>query len=161
MDELKLARCPFCGGRPEYRTTNYVGAPWGHVGLDAMGTTIVCKHCGCTIPSRTATEDAEKAWNTRAERTCWYLPDEHRNIWDKDDIEWECEEAECFDGSDCSCSECGYTMMGVDDGWFDYEDTDSPNGLIEGCVPVPLFKFCPNCGARVERLVPVWRVVKQ
>ena len=63
----KLKKCPFCGGRPEYRVTNYVGAPWSNVGLDALGTTIVCTDCGCTIPSKMATDDAEVAWNRRAD----------------------------------------------------------------------------------------------
>lgn len=41
------------------------------------------------------------------------------------------------------CSVCGYEMVTGDDGWFDYERKEHGNRLI------PLFDYCPNCGARV------------
>lgn len=93
--------------------------------------------------------------------TCQYLPDEHIRLWDENDVEWECIAAEDMDGSNCSCSECGYTMMGGCYGWFDYEDVNSPNGIIRSMVPVPRFNYCPNCGRKVERLVPLWRRVEE
>ena len=94
--------------------------------------------------------------------TCQYLPNEHRSIWDAEDVEWECVCACDPDGCDCSCSECGYTMLGTDDyGWFDWVDLEGPNGIIPEAVPVPRFRFCPNCGAEVQRLVPLWRKVEE
>ena len=120
-DSQRLLDCPFCGGQPEYRTTSYIGAPWGHVGLDAMGTTIVCKHCGCTIPSKTATEDAEKAWNTRAERTCWYPATLGRSKAKSHPYGYE-PDTGAFDVTRCEC----------------------------GCLNDISATYCNNCGGEIE-----------
>ena len=64
MTELKP--CPLCGGDAEYRRTSQVKWPWDRVGCDAIGITVVCTRCGCTIPSDIVQERVAEHWNRRA-----------------------------------------------------------------------------------------------
>lgn len=67
-DEIKLERCPFCGGAAEWVTTQGVRAPWSMVCLDALGTSVQCRKCGCTVPSGMDLEEVRDRWNRRVDR---------------------------------------------------------------------------------------------
>lgn len=63
-DELKP--CPLCGGDAEWVTTQGIRSPWSMVMLDALGTSVQCSKCGCTVPSAMDFDDAKERWNRRA-----------------------------------------------------------------------------------------------
>lgn len=62
----KLKKCPLCGGIALYQPTTQIKAPWKPEGLDAMGVSVVCQTCGCTIPSELDADKAAGVWNKRA-----------------------------------------------------------------------------------------------
>lgn len=64
----ELLPCPLCGGDAEWVTTQGVRSPWSMVMLDALGTSVQCTRCGCTVPSKMSLDDARDAWNARAWR---------------------------------------------------------------------------------------------
>lgn len=75
--------------------------------------------------------------------TCTFRPDTYHPWFDDDDVEHETDCADedyCF----CQCSNCGDSMLGGPDGWFD----ESP-GEHGGYVLKPRFSYCPHCGAMV------------
>ena len=156
--DSELKPCPFCGGKPEmYQQT--IEPEW-------ETCMVICADCpaktcsgGYTVEE--SIDNAIELWNRRHVETCRYLPDSSSNWWDAEDVEWTCDEAEDpYNGGDCSCDKCGYTMMGGEDGWFDFEPLKTPDNVrVPGCVPVPRFEHCPNCGRKVERLVPKVRKV--
>lgn len=45
-----------------------------------------------------------------------------------------------------ACAECGCTLAGGEDGWF-----DEKRGDHGGIAYRPRFNFCPECGRMVER----------
>ncbi len=57
MDELKP--CPFCGGEAETIKSFLYGK--------VAGYTVSCKKCGCELKMYTSKQNAEKAWNRRAD----------------------------------------------------------------------------------------------
>lgn len=63
----ELKPCPLCGSDAKYEQTSQVRGPWSYAGLNAMGITVICTRCGCTIPSGMYQEDVTKRWNRRAE----------------------------------------------------------------------------------------------
>jgi hypothetical protein len=78
--------------------------------------------------------------------TCKYLPNVHAAWFDGNDEEHEDTNLEALGHSEnACCSFCGYEMMTGEEGWFDYERKEHGNRLI------PLFNYCPDCGARVVR----------
>lgn len=54
----KLKPCPFCGGEAEHIKTHLYGKVSGHF--------IACKKCECQIKIFSSKQNAEKAWNRRA-----------------------------------------------------------------------------------------------
>ena len=136
MSELR--ECPRCKGSVWLQRFNV------HPSLKAR---IICS-CGIEMRAskRDSVEDLIERWNTRAERTCNYFPDEYQTAFDENDDEIETGEASC-DGCDYSCDNCGFMMLGGDDGgWF----KETP-GEYGGWNYEPRFNYCPNCGARVTR----------
>jgi len=89
-------------------------------------------------------EAVRTAWNARAERTCHYFPDSMQVAFDENDEEIETGEA-YSDGCDYTCSACGFTMLGGEEGWFD----ETP-GEYGGWNYKARFNYCPNCGAKVS-----------
>lgn len=119
-----LKVCPFCGGEAkawEYEDEQDVFDP---ISLGWIDTRCIVYHCvGCEsceiVISRLSKDDAEAAWNTRAERTCEMV--------ELDDVSWD-EYAGVADGAR-RCSLCGALF------------------IRNGDVPRP--NYCPNCGAKV------------
>ena len=64
-DAIALRDCPICGGEAYYIDVSHVGAPWSGWGLDALGVTVSCGVCGCTIPSQMDMRSAAYSWNRR------------------------------------------------------------------------------------------------
>lgn len=133
----KLKPCPFCGGSVTREVIE------GRACIDCK--TCERHHWEADITCRYQGADGlVEWWNTRAERTCHYFPDEYQTAFDENDEEIETGEA-CADVCDYSCDVCGYTMLGGDEGgWF--EETPGEYG---GWNYKPRFDYCPNCGARV------------
>lgn len=78
--------------------------------------------------------------------TCKYSPITCATWFDDNDEEHEDTSLEALGNSENAyCSFCGYEMMTGEEGWFDYERKEHGNRLI------PLFNYCPDCGARVVR----------
>ena len=78
--------------------------------------------------------------------TCKYLPNVHAVWFDDNDEEHEDTSLEALKTSENAyCSFCGYEMMAGEEGWFELERDEHGNRLI------PLFNYCPDCGARVVR----------
>lgn len=144
MSELKP--CPKCWQPVKGYVTGGVAA----FGCGEYGYNVDCK-CGISFSTVCCFETPEEAeeygirqWNTRAERTCNYFPDEYQTAFDEKDEEIETGEAFC-DGCDYSCDNCGFTMLGGDEGgWF----KETP-GEYGGWNYRPRFNYCPNCGAKV------------
>ena len=67
MSELLLP-CPLCGADAEWVTTHGIRSPWSMVRLDALGTSVQCMECGCTIPAKMSLDEARDAWNRRVDR---------------------------------------------------------------------------------------------
>lgn len=65
MSELKP--CPFCGGEPDEYEGEYGNGIYCMKCGAMVGELI---HLGFNIAERVSYEQAAKAWNTRAERTC-------------------------------------------------------------------------------------------
>ena len=61
----ELPPCPFCGGDAEWVTTQGIRDPWSMVCLDALGTSVQCRECGCTVPSGVDLEEVRDRWNRR------------------------------------------------------------------------------------------------
>lgn len=121
-----------------------IGAYLPHwVGVDRMkdddnGMSVV------TAKEKTASSTLKKLADLIDHPTCEYLPCAHAIWYDDDGEEHEDTKLEALGTSeDACCSSCGYEMVTGDDGWFDYERKEHGNRLI------PLFDYCPNCGARV------------
>ena len=127
MGELKP--CPFCGGEADEYEGDY-------------GNGVYCMNCGAMVgepihlefrvTERVTYEQAIEAWNTRYERTC-------KNLAEPDEM---CDSPFC-------CSECGargpygeaiYAIGGCE------KDDD---GNVTFWDAWPMWRFCPNCGARV------------
>ena len=143
----ELGGCPKCG-RPVH--AKIIGGP-GALGGFEYGLDVECD-CGISYSTGCKFETHEEAielgiidWNTRAERTCNYFPDEYQTAFDEKDEEIETGEAFC-DGCDYSCDNCGFTMLGGDEGgWF----KETP-GEYGGWNYEPRFNYCPHCGAKIE-----------
>lgn len=120
-DSPSLRSCPFCGGEAH----TYRNHLW-HVGCERALN-------GCVTMSAFVTEaEAIEAWNTRAERTCENLA----NPEDADDLPFR-------------CSECG-ARSSYGDGTFHIGESFTLKGnrmLADACHA---WRYCPNCGARVE-----------
>lgn len=136
MTELKP--CPFCGGianvmQDRHYPKWFVGCNDDNcLGFSGLGWLYGSK------------QQAIEAWNTRYEPTCHYCPDVTNTAFDENDNEIETGEAHP-DGCDYSCSNCGNTMLGGDDGgWF-----DETEGEYGGWDYKPRFNYCPHCGAKV------------
>lgn len=61
----ELRPCPLCGGEAEWVTTQGVRPPWSMVCLDALGTSVQCRECGCTVPSGMDLGEVRDRWNRR------------------------------------------------------------------------------------------------
>lgn len=137
MSELseKLLPCPFCGSNKQ--TIKNVWGNWRFVA------------CECKAGGAPARDDAGaiKNWNTRAEKTCHFIPETMWSYEDEDGNEIDTELMSPFDDyGTASCSVCGMDMMTGDCGWFNEEE--QPNG---GIKLIPKFKYCPYCGAKVVK----------
>ena len=64
----ELLPCPLCGADAEWVTTHGIRSPWSMVRLDALGTSVQCMECGCTIPAKMSLDEARDAWNRRVDR---------------------------------------------------------------------------------------------
>ena len=42
-----------------------VRSPWSMACLDALGTSVQCRECGCTVPSGMDLEEVRERWNRR------------------------------------------------------------------------------------------------
>lgn len=67
MAGTKLLPCPFCGGEPDEYEGEYGNGVYCMKCGAMVGEPI---HLGFNIAERVSYEQAAKAWNTRAERTC-------------------------------------------------------------------------------------------
>ena len=65
MNGPELKPCPLCGGRADYLGTSQVRGAWATWGFDALGYTVVCTECGCTVPSGMSVEEVALRWNRR------------------------------------------------------------------------------------------------
>lgn len=139
MENSELKPCPFCKCDAGDMCVGVVKEQ-GHY---AVVCNSVLGGCGATAGFRETPELAIESWNTRAERTCEYLPDSLQVAFDENDEEIETGEADS-DGCDYSCSSCGFTMLGGEIGWF-----DETEGEYGGWKYAPRFNYCPNCGAKV------------
>ena len=92
---------------------------------------------------------------TLGRRTCAYEPDYTGfTWWDENDVEHYEEDSASDECWSASCNKCGFTMIVGDDGWFrgwdDIKVWDDEAGTEHhGILLEPIFKFCPNCGAKV------------
>lgn len=129
-EELKT--CPFCGGE---------GAMC--ICQDERICFVKCSACGAYSQAPKMTpDDAAAAWNARAGRTCRFEPEMTYSYWDEDDVEHETDLAD----GECEymlCSECGQMMH---EAWFEFERQECGGLSFD-----PQFRFCPGCGAEVER----------
>lgn len=102
------------------------------------------------------TTPAQAIAATVGEGTCHYIPDDTGFVW------WDENDEEHYEGGSASdecgsasCDKCGYEMMVGDDGWFNGWDEitewwEEDGSYHKGYVLTPRFKFCPNCGRRIE-----------
>ncbi len=74
-----------------------------------------------------------------------FLPELMASAYDGDGAEVECCEAAPGNLA-YACAECGCTLAGGEDGWF-----DEKRGDHGGIAYRPRFNFCPECGRMVER----------
>lgn len=116
MSDVKLKPCPFCGGEAS------INRPSGR-----MLFCVVCDDCDANGGYYFTEEDAARAWNDRAERTCRIV---------------EVETGELADYSDTDevifhCKSC-HAERGI----FSYDE----DGNVFSQRP----EYCPNCGARVK-----------
>lgn len=107
METLKP--CPFCGGEAHTIEPARYGKRWG----------VRCE-CGAFMGFKHTEAEAIKAWNTRAERTCYNKKDDYRHY---------------FKGYYFVCSECGWSIA------------NSGNAGLE--VACEMIRICPSCGAKV------------
>ena len=91
--------CPLCGGEAAYQEVGQVRGPWWPAGMDALGVTVVCRECGCTIPSFMDEERAAERWNLRVTRRAK-----------------PCRMELVFPGGLWRCSECGKRVYGLNVG---------------------------------------------
>lgn len=141
---MELKPCPFCGSEAIYLTfTRY---------YDREDTVCVfCNRCKSVVTvewneaeginDRTKAK-AVAAWNSRAERTC-------RNLAEPDEV----------NDRPFTCSECGASGP-YGEGTYHIAKTETVSkeladalGIAEGSVihsdAWPVWKYCPNCGAKV------------
>ena len=91
------------------------------------------------------------------EKTCQYEPDYTGfTWWDENDVEHYEEDSASDECWSASCNKCGFTMIVGDEGWFNGWDdikvwADEAGTEHHGILLEPIFKFCPNCGAKVVR----------
>ena len=113
MSELKS--CPFCGGE---------GIIWPF--REHPFYLAICKDgCGCQLGDFKTREEAIKAWNTRAERTCENITEKKR--------------ANQFECSKCHCI--------VEDAENYYVNVYERGKFFKGNTYD--WNYCPNCGAKV------------
>lgn len=140
-DETTLKPCPFCGG--EVKLTTYRDEGWeikceNHDWPKATwerplkDSDIAADIDMC---SWGLGEDAKAAlvaaWNARAERTC-------RNIAEPDEMS----------DKSFTCSECG-ARGPYGEGTYHIGGCDEVDGKVVFWDSWPVYKFCPNCGAKV------------
>ncbi len=116
MTNMELKPCPFCGGGAnawEYEDDQDVFDPTSLGWIDTRCITWYCVGCeSCEISiSRLSKDDAEAAWNARAERTCRMVP-----IW---------EEPDANGYMTCKCDVCGWMA--------DYAADSKPTGWCAKC----------------------------
>ena len=67
--DIELKPCPLCGSaNVKMHTTSQVRSCWSRIGWDAIGYTVECMDCGCTIPSDIGKNYAAATWNRRDEK---------------------------------------------------------------------------------------------
>lgn len=93
---VTLLSCPLCGGDAHFVQTTFLGSPWSRWGYDALGVSVACRLCGCTIPSRMYEGDAAADWNKRSREKASMRLVEAGGLWE--------------------CSLCGKTFRGVHKG---------------------------------------------
>lgn len=67
MEGIRLLPCPLCDGNARFEDTSSIRGPWSSWGMSALGYTVICCSCGCTIPSCMSKERAAEVWNRRAD----------------------------------------------------------------------------------------------
>ena len=141
----KLLPCPFCGCKSKIvqcddegnvRGEEYESNPWSGLGYRIVHESDDCPIYTCEdgynliYDSR---EEAVKAWNTRAERTCKFIHHECRHPNEKDpcgkyqDCEWSCAKDSLYCSS---CDKCVAVSFGEQ-------------------LKVKKYSFCPYCDAKV------------
>lgn len=120
---IELRACPFCGGEAHALQ-----------GRNDTMWRVGCDDCDCLGFSGLGwlyetDDDAARAWNRRAERTCRISERKQRL-------------GQTQIGVEKSCSECGF-MFGFEK---HYERLFA--GMVLDEVDPP--NYCPNCGARLE-----------
>ena len=149
INGITLLPCPFCGGEAIVTCA----------GRGKYQTQVRCTRCNCTLSEWFASKKAAvEAWNTRAERTCSYIPDKTGfTWWDENDDEHYEEYSASDECCSASCDKCGFIMMVGDEGWFrgwdeikEWEEEGSDE-LHKGYILEPIFNYCPNCCAKVTK----------
>lgn len=135
----ELLPCPFCGGEAKVNTMEWVGG---------YTATALCKNEPNAHYLNTWDEDEAKAveritkaWNTRADRTCYADEVTHRNCKYSVNRGWR--ERTCRIDYERHCSNCGVYVR--DEAVLVRKDLDDGAWTV---VPKPI-NYCPNCGARV------------
>lgn len=106
-----------------------------------------------------------KVWNCTPEQfmnmlvgagTCRYIPDDAGfTWWDENEVEHYEEHSASDECCFASCDKCGNQMMVGEEGWFNGWDEitdwwEEDGSYHKGYVLEPRFKYCPNCGKRIE-----------
>ena len=115
-----LKSCPFCGSSEDVMTNREYWSPV-LIAEAVVANQVGCTSCNIWTPPYETEEEAIEAWNRRAtERTCRF------NVVFYKDFATPRQP-----GNICKCDACGYQHS-------------------YGLIVDARFRYCPNCGARIE-----------